>query len=93
MTTRSALRDQAAEQASRICAQIQKDADQRRGRLRWFRKWGCPSGLAAAVGLGGATFIPGAPLELVVPAVIVRIAVAAGDEPAAPIGQARPRSD
>jgi hypothetical protein len=71
MTTRSALRDQAAEQASGICAQIQKDADRRRGRLRWFRKWGCPSGLVAAVGLGGATFIPGAPLELVVPAVIV----------------------
>jgi len=71
MTTRPALREQAEEQARKIRARIQQDASRRQGRLRWFKNWGCPSGLAAAVGLGGATFIPGAPLELVVPAVIV----------------------
>lgn len=72
-TTRSALRDQAGEQSRKVCAQIQKDADRRQGRLRWLKKWGCPGGLAAAVGLGGATFIPAAPPELMIPAVIVAI--------------------
>jgi hypothetical protein len=72
-TTRPALRAQAEEQARKVCAQIQKDADRRQGRLRWLRKWGCPSGLAAAVGLGGATFIPAAPPELMIPAFIVAV--------------------
>ncbi len=72
-TTRPALRAQAEEQAGKICAQIQQDADRRQGRLRWLRKWGCPGGLAAAVGLGGATFIPAAPPELMIPAVIVAV--------------------
>ena len=60
-----ALREQAEEQARKICAQIQKEADRRQGRLRWLKKWGCPSGLVAAVGLVGAAFIPGDPPELV----------------------------
>lgn len=72
-TTRPALRAQADEQASKVCAQIQKDADRRQGRLRWLRKWGCPGGLATAVGLGGAAFIPAASPELMIPAVIVAI--------------------
>jgi hypothetical protein len=72
-TTAPALRQQADQQARQICAQIQKDADQRQGRLRWLRKWGCPGGFAAALGLGGATFIPGAPPELMVPAIIVAV--------------------
>ena len=67
-TTRPALREQAAEQARKICARIQQDADRRQRMLRWFRKWGCPGGLLAAVGLGGAAFIPGGLPELVVPA-------------------------
>jgi hypothetical protein len=72
-TTGPALRAQAEEQAGKICAQIQKDADRRQGTLRWLRKWACPSGLAAAVGLGGATFIPAAPPELMIPAFIVAV--------------------
>jgi len=72
-TTRPALRAQAEEQARKVCAQIQKDADRRQGRLRWLRKWGCPGGLAAAVGLGSATFIPAAPPELMIPAFIVAV--------------------
>jgi hypothetical protein len=71
-TTRPALRDQAEEQAAKICAQIDKEAGRRQGRLRWFRKWGCPGGLVAAVGFGGAAFIPGAS-ELVAPAVVVGV--------------------
>jgi hypothetical protein len=71
--TRSALREQAEEQARKVCAQIQEDADRRQGRLQWFKKWGCPGGLAAAIGLGGATLLPAAPPELVIPAVIVGI--------------------
>jgi hypothetical protein len=72
-TTRPALRAQAEEQAGKICAQIQKDADRRQGTLRWLRKWACPGGVAAAVGLGGATFIPAAPPELMIPAFIVAV--------------------
>jgi hypothetical protein len=72
-TTRPALQAQAEEQAKKVCAQIQKDADRRQGRLRWLRKWGCPGGLAAAVGLGGAVLIPGVPPELVVPAVVAGV--------------------
>jgi hypothetical protein len=72
MTTRPALRDQAEEQARKICAQIQKDADQRQGKLRWLKKWGCPSGLVAAVGMGSAAFIA-APPELIIPAFIVGV--------------------
>jgi hypothetical protein len=71
--SRQALEKQAEEQSRTICAQIQKDADRRQGRLRWLRKWACPGGLAAAVGLGGATFIPGTPPELMVPAFIVAV--------------------
>jgi hypothetical protein len=72
-TTRSALHNQADEQARKVCAQIQKDADRRQGRLQWLKKWGCPGGLAAAVGLGGAAFIPAAPPELIIPALAVGI--------------------
>lgn len=72
-TTRPALRAQAEEQTGKICAQIQKDADRRQGTLRWLRKWACPGGLAAAVGLGGATFIPAAPPELMIPAFLVAV--------------------
>jgi hypothetical protein len=72
-TTRPALRAQAEEQAAKICAQIQKDADRRQGRLRWLKKWACPGGLAAAVGLGGAMLIPATPPELVIPAVFVGV--------------------
>jgi hypothetical protein len=71
-TTRPELRDQAEEQAAKICAQIDKAAGRRQGRLRWFRKWGCPGGLVAAVGLGGAAFIPGA-AELAAPAAVVGV--------------------
>jgi hypothetical protein len=71
--TGPALEKQAEEQARRICAQIQSHADRRQGPLRWLKKWGCPSGLATAVGLGGATFIPGAPPELMIPAFIVAV--------------------
>jgi hypothetical protein len=72
-TTRPALRAQADEQARKVCAEIQKDADRRQGRLRWLRKWGCPGGLTAAVGLGGAAFIPAASPELLIPAFIVAV--------------------
>lgn len=72
-TTRQALHDQATEQAGKICAQIKKDVDRRQGRLRWLKKWGCPGGLATAVGLGGATFIPAAPPELMVLAVFAGV--------------------
>jgi hypothetical protein len=67
------LSAQAEEQARKICAQIQKDAARREGRLRWLGKWACPGGLAAAVGLGGATFIPAAPPELMIPAFAIAI--------------------
>lgn len=67
------LAEQADEQVRRTCAQIQKDAARRQGRLRWFRKWGCPGGLAAAVGLGASTFIPAAPPELMIPAFVVAV--------------------
>jgi len=72
-TPSPALAEQAEEQARKICAQIQKDTARRQGRLRWFRKWGCPGGLAAAVGLGASTFIPGAPPELMIPAFVVAV--------------------
>jgi hypothetical protein len=68
-----ALAEQAEEQAGKICAQIQKDAARRQGRLRWFRKWGCPGGLVAAVGLGASAFIPGDPQLLMVPAFVVAV--------------------
>jgi hypothetical protein len=68
-----ALAEQAEEQVTKICAQIQKDAARRQGRLRWFRKWGCPGGLVAAVGLGASAFIPGDPQLLVVPAFVVAV--------------------
>lgn len=71
--TRPVLHHQAEEQARKVCAQIQKEADRRQGRLQWLKKWGCPSGLIAAVGLGGATFIPAAPPELVIPALAVGV--------------------
>jgi len=69
----TALAEQAEEQAGRICAQIQQDAARRQGRLRWFRKWGCPGGLVAAVGLGASAFIPGDPHLLMVPAFVVAV--------------------
>ncbi|HEX6524334.1 MAG TPA: hypothetical protein VF070_30680 [Streptosporangiaceae bacterium] len=72
-TTRPALRDQAAEQAAKICAQIDEDAARRQGRLRWLKKWGCPGGLAAAAGLGGATLIPGVSPELIIPAILAGV--------------------
>lgn len=72
-TTRPALHDQAEEQARKISALIQKDADRRQGRIRWLKKWGCPSGLVAAAGLAGAAFIPGDPRELVVGAFVVAV--------------------
>ncbi len=68
-----ALAEQAEEQAGKICAQIQQDAARRQGRLRWFRKWGCPGGLVAAVGLGASAFIPGDPHLLMVPAFVVAV--------------------
>lgn len=71
--TRPALRDQAKDQAGKICAQIQKDADRRQGRLRWLGKWACPGGLATAIALGGATFIPGVSPELIIPAVLAGV--------------------
>jgi hypothetical protein len=71
--SRQGLEKQAEEQSKKICAQIQKDADRRQGRLRWLKKWGCPGGLATAVGLGGVTFIHGVPPELMVPAFIVAV--------------------
>jgi hypothetical protein len=69
--TGEALKLQAEEQRRKICAQIDKDARRRQGRLQWLKKWGCPGGLVTAIGLGGAAFIPTAPHELIVPAVIV----------------------
>jgi len=72
-TTRPALREQAEEQARKICARIQQDADRRQRMLRWLRKWGCPGGLLAAVGLGGAAFIPGGIPELVIPAAVAAL--------------------
>jgi hypothetical protein len=72
-TTRPALREQAAEQVRKICARIQQDADRRQRMLRWLRKWGCPGGLLAAVGLGGAAFIPGGIPELVIPAAVAAV--------------------
>ena len=72
-TTRPALHAQAEEQARKICAHIQKEADRRQGRLRWLRSWGCPSGLVAAAGLAGAAFIPGDPRELIVGAFVVAV--------------------
>jgi hypothetical protein len=71
--TRPALRHQAEEQARQVRNQIQKDADRRQGRLRWLKKWACPSGLVAAVGLGGAAFIPAASPELAIPAFVVAV--------------------
>ena len=67
------LAEQADEQARKVCAQIDKEAARRQGRLRWFRRWGCPGGLAAAVGLGASTFIPAAPPELMIPAFLVAV--------------------
>lgn len=72
-TTRPALHAQAEEQARKISAHIQKEADRRQGRLRWLRSWGCPSGLVAAAGLAGAAFIPGDPRELIVGAFVVAV--------------------
>jgi hypothetical protein len=72
-TTRPALHAQAGEQASKVCGQIQNDADRRQGRLRWLRKWGCPGGLATAIGLGGTAFVTGVTPELIIPAVIVGV--------------------
>ncbi|MBV9449815.1 MAG: hypothetical protein JO345_28380 [Streptosporangiaceae bacterium] len=72
-TTRPALRDQAEEQAAAIRARIDTDAARRQGRLRWLKKWGCPGGLAAAVGLGGATLIPGVSPELIIPAILAGV--------------------
>lgn len=71
--TRPALRRQAADQAKKICDQIQKDTDRRQGLMRRLKKWGCPGALATAVGLGGATFIPTAPPELMVPAFFLAV--------------------
>jgi hypothetical protein len=68
-----ALAEQAEEQVMKICAQIRTDAARRQGRLRWFRKWGCPGGLVAAVGLGASAFIPGDPQLLMVPAFVVAV--------------------
>lgn len=68
-----ALAAQAEEQAVKVRAQIEKDAARRQGRLRWFRRWGCPGGLVAAVGLGASTFIPAAPPELMIPALVVAV--------------------
>jgi hypothetical protein len=67
------LAEQAEEQARKMCARIEKDAARRQGRLRWFKRWGCPGGLAAAVGLGASTFIPAAPPELMIPAFVVAV--------------------
>ncbi|HEY3905561.1 MAG TPA: hypothetical protein VGM14_16760 [Streptosporangiaceae bacterium] len=71
--TRPALHQQAEEQAKKVRAQIQKDADRRQGRLRWLKNWGCPGGLVAALGLGGASFIHAASPELIIPAVAVAV--------------------
>ena len=68
-----ALAEQADEQARKVCAQIDKEAARRQGRLRWFRRWGCPGGLVAAIGLGASTFIPAAPPELMIPAFVVAV--------------------
>jgi hypothetical protein len=67
------LAEQAEEQAQKVCARIEKDATRRQGRLQWFKRWGCPGGLAAAVGLGASTFIPAAPPELMIPAFVVAV--------------------
>ena len=71
-STRPALHEQAEEQSRTICAQIQRDADQRQGRLRWL-KWGCPGGLVAAVGLAGAGFVPPDPHALVFAGFVVAV--------------------
>jgi hypothetical protein len=71
--TRPSLREQAEEQAGKVDAQIEKEASRRRGRLEWLKKWGCPSGLVAAAGLGVAAFIPTDPPALVVPAFVVLV--------------------
>jgi hypothetical protein len=71
--TRPSLRGQAEEQAEKVGAQIDKEAKRRRGRLEWLKKWGCPSGVVAAAGLGVAAFIPPDPPALVVPAVVVLV--------------------
>jgi hypothetical protein len=71
--TRPALRVQAEEQATKVSAQIDKETKRRLGRLEWLKKWGCPSGLAAAAGLFGAAFIPADPRELVIPACVVLV--------------------
>jgi len=71
--TRPALRGQAEEQAAQVGAQIDREARRRLSTLDWLKKWGCPSGLVAAVGLGVAAFIPPDPQALVVPAVVVLV--------------------
>ncbi|MGD0699674.1 MAG: hypothetical protein ABSA02_07320 [Trebonia sp.] len=71
--TRPALRGQAEEQATKVSAQIDRETKRRLGRLEWLKKWGCPSGLAAAAGLAGAAFIPGDPRELLIPAFVVLV--------------------
>jgi hypothetical protein len=71
--TRPSLREQAEIQAGKADAQIEKEASRRRGRLEWLKKWGCPSGLVAAAGLGVAAFIPPDPPALVAPAFVVLV--------------------
>jgi hypothetical protein len=71
--TRPALRGQAEEQAAKAGAQIDREARRRLSTLEWLKKWGCPSGLIAAVGLGVAAFIPPDPHALVVPAFVVLV--------------------
>ena len=71
--TRPALRGQAEEQVAKVSAQIDKEAKRRLGRLEWLKKWGCPSGLVAGLGLFGAAFAPSDPHELVFPALAVLV--------------------
>jgi hypothetical protein len=71
--TRPALRGQAEEQAAKVGAQIDREAKRRLSTLEWLKKWGCPSGLIAAVGLGVAAFIPHDPHALVAPAFVVLV--------------------
>ena len=71
--TRPALRAQAEEQAAKVGAQIDREARRRLSTLEWLKKWGCPSGLVAAVGLGVAAFIPPDPQALVAPAFVVLV--------------------
>ena len=71
--TRPALHEQAEEQIAKVSAQIEKEAKRRRSRLEWLKKWGCPSGLVAGVGLGVAAFVPSDPHALVFPALVVLI--------------------